>query len=78
MTEWHRIDDPDWPPPRDGTDILVARFDGDASDWYAVAQWWVEKFAFMYADSRQYPHPILLCFEPTYWMHIPPPPPSRF
>ncbi len=69
MSEWQRIET----APRDG-DILVARLDPDGSDWYAVAQWWVDVFAFMYADSRQSKHPILLCFEPTHWMPLPAPP----
>lgn len=27
MTDWHRIDDPEYPPPKDGTRILLAKFD---------------------------------------------------
>lgn len=62
---WQQIDS----APKDGTDILVARFDDDGSDWYAVAQWWVRAWAFM--SGRPGDMPALLGFVPTHWMPLP-------
>jgi hypothetical protein len=70
MTDWQPIET----APKDGTDILVTRRDGDGSDWYAVAQWWVERWVFLYGDSKQIRDPVFLCFQPTHWRPLPDPP----
>jgi|TARA_Y100000310_G_C20680667_1_gene815755 hypothetical protein len=70
---WHPIKT----APRDGTDILVARTDPDGGEWHAVAQWWVDNWFFMYGAHRQLPAPLILCFEPTHWQHLPRPVPPE-
>jgi hypothetical protein len=39
MTEWFRIDDPEHPPPKDGTSVLVVAPDSDG-----VLRAWVADF----------------------------------
>lgn len=69
MTEWHRIDDPDHPAPRDGTRILLFRAslkDPMQTGRYINTGWAISaaggKFHYLPTDW------------PTHWMHIPPPP----
>lgn len=69
--EWRAIETA---PKGQDNEILVARFDGDGSNWYATAMWWIDTWAFFAANPRQVQAPVLLCFEPTHWMPFPAPP----
>ncbi len=66
-TQWQPIET----APKDGTEILIGRFDEDGSEWYATAEWWVRSWAFMWAKNID--HPVLIDFEPTHWRPLPPP-----
>lgn len=64
--QWHRIDDPDNPPPRDGAQILA--FDGVGR---FVAEWHEGGWRRSETDGEPLPtdfHPI------THWMHLSQPP----
>ena len=63
-----------WPietAPKDGTDILLSAWEEDGSYWNATGSWWIDRFFFFYSSLDD---PVLLCFTPTHWMHLPEPP----
>lgn len=59
---WHRIDDPDNPPPKDGTLILLLPY-GELEDLF-VSYW----------DSRDERWANNEWSNITHWAHMPPPP----
>lgn len=60
--------------PKDGTEILLARYDEDTSYYCEVGQWWVSAWAggVGFDGLRSL---AILSFEPTHWMPLPDPPP---
>lgn len=68
---WHRIDDPENPAPKDGTEILLGYFDLPGQRGYEIA-WW-NSWKKLWHSGRG----LLLAagpFSPTHWMSLPPPP----
>lgn len=63
---WHRIDDPDNPPPMDGTKILA--YDGIGT---FTAEWHSCGWTGSEVDGDPLPSDDLPI---THWMHLPPPP----
>ena len=60
MTDWHRIDDPENPPPRDGTEIYVLwdlREHGD--DWMRGV---------VHFDGIDWRDGKVQCCEPDFWL----------
>lgn len=55
---WHRIDDKDNPPPKDGTELLLYHPDRGMAVW----PWWGDE------DTAGPWHEV------THWMPLPPPP----
>lgn len=74
---WHRIDDPDNPPPKDGTWILV----NDIDAWgprVQVVRWdeWIfsGKRGFDWQTIELGPYNETHTPQATHWMPLPPPP----
>lgn len=64
----------EWQPietaPKDGDDIFV----GNEDEFQAIAQWWVDGWYSLCHDERFFTAPLPLCFKPTKWQPLPPPP----
>ncbi|MEX5513594.1 DUF551 domain-containing protein [Pseudophaeobacter sp. 1A09344] len=62
---WHRIDDPDNPPPMDGTEVLGLMGAKDARlVWYFASSSQTKRWLDVNGKEVQ----------PTHWMHLPQPP----
>lgn len=67
MSDWHRIDDPQNLPPKDGTKIRVVCVDEDGKWWDPDIAWW-DKVSERFENGSNYVEWPL-----THWMHITPP-----
>lgn len=69
LTTWHRIDDPDNPPPKDTPIRIKVPFGYDRHDCVellAISVRGERWFTFAYACGRDLP------IEPTHWQHVEP------